>query len=532
MEKISDRVILFIKNLKNHMTSLISITIYFAIIKLLIHLFTNGQYGYFRDELYYLATSQHLDWGYVDFPPLIAIITKFITTFIGTSLQAIRFLPAIAGALNVLLTGLIAKEFGGRYFAIVLACLSVLVAPIYLGLDTFLSMNAFEPIFWMGIVYFIILAINRNEPRFWLGAGMLAGLGILNKYPIILFISGIFIGLLLSKEYKHSYLSDRYDRWFRIAGLITFLIILPNIIWQYQHNWPMIEVMQNVATTGKNVVLSPLEFVISQIMILHPFTAPVWIAGLIFFFFDKRGKSYRMFGIAYIVILVIMLGTNSKNYYIQSSYPMLFAGGAVFWEKILDGKYIKSNLNLTKLLKPVYIIVMIIGGVILAPMALPVLSIDDYIKYQQTFGEPPKTEVGHIGPLPQLYSDMFGWPEMVETVANVYNNLPPEERAKAAIVARNYGEAGAIDFFGPNYGLPKAISGHQNYYLWGPRNYTGEILILLGMSQEDTNLCKSVEERENVGHPYAMSYEHYTILICRDLKGGLQENWPKMKRWN
>jgi hypothetical protein len=375
----------------------------------------------------------------------------------------------------------------------------------------------------MGIVYLIILAINRNEPRFWLGVGILAGLGILNKYPIILFILGIFIGLLLSKEYKeHSYLSDR---WFRIAGLITFLIVLPNIIWQYQHNWPMIEVMQNVAATGKNVVLSPLEFIISQVMILNPFTAPVWIAGLIFFFFDKRGKNYRMFGWAYIMILMIMLGTNSKNYYIQSSYPMLFAGGAVFWEKILDGK-------LTKFLKPVSIAILTIGGVILAPMALPVLSVDDYIKYQQTFGKPPKTEVGHISPLPQLYSDMFGWPEMVETVAKVYNNLPPEERTKAAIVARNYGEAGAIDFFGPNYGLPKAISGHQNYYLWGPRNYTGEVLILLGMPKEDTDLCKSVEESEKVGHPYAMDYEHYTILICRDLKGGLQENWPKVKHWN
>ncbi len=504
---------------KSHWTNLISIMIYFTVIKLLIHLFTNGQYGYFRDELYYLAASQHLDWGYVDFPPMVALITRFTTIFLGTSLPAIRFLPAIAGTLKVLLTGLIVKEFGGKRFAVILACLSVLVAPIYLGMDTFLSMNAFEPVFWMGIVYFIILAINRNEPRFWIGAGVFAGLGILNKYPMIIFILGIFIGLLLTKE-RH-YLPDR---WFRIAGLITFLIVLPNIIWQYQHNWPMIEVMQNVATTGKNVVLSPLEFVISQIMILHPFTAPVWVAGLIFLFFDKQGKHYRMFGIAYIAILILMLGTNSKNYYLQASYPMLFAGGAVFWEK-WQGNY-------TKWLKPVYIAVLIIGGVILIPMALPVLSVDEYIKYQQTFGEPPKTEVGHISPLPQLYSDMFGWPEMVETVAKVYNNLPPKDRAKAAIVAENYGEAGAIDFFGPSYGLPKAISGHQNYYLWGPRNYTGEVLILLGMSKEDTNLCKSVEESEKVGHPYAMDYEHYTILICRDLKGGLQKNWPNVKHWN
>ena len=518
--KKTHRINLFIKS---HWTDLTSIAIYFALIKLLIHLFTNGQYGYFRDELYHLAVAQHLDWGYVDFPPLVALITKISTVFLGTSLPAIRFLPAIAGALKVLLTGLIAKELGGKYFAIVLGCLSVLIAPIYLFMDTVLTMNAFDPVFWMGTVYFIILAINRSDPRFWLGAGVLAGLGIMNKYIMLIFIFGIFIGLLVTKERR--FLSDR---WFRIAGLIAFLIILPNIIWQFQHNWPMIEVMRNIAATGKNVTLSPFEFVFSQFFILNPFTSPIWIAGLMFFFFHEQGKRYRIFGIAYIIILISMFMINSKVYYIQASYPMLFAGGAVFWEKLWqDRQYIKW-------LKSIYLIIMIIGGVVLAPMMLPVLSVDDFLTYQRTLGiEIPKTEVAHVGPLPQWYGDMFGWPEMVETVAKVYNNMTPEERAKAAIAADNYGEAGAIDFFGPGYGLPKAISTHQNYYLWGPRNYTGEVLILLGMSKKEAEqYCGSVENSEKVGHPYAMRGEHYTILICRDLKGGLQDIWPKLKHWN
>ena len=206
---------------------------------------------------------------------------------------------------------------------------------------------------------------------------------------------------------------------------------------------------------------------------------------------------------------------------------MLVAGGAVFWEKLWQGKHY------VKWLKIIYLVVLAIGGVVLAPMTLPILSVDDFLTYQHTFGEPPKTEVGHVGPLPQMYGDMFGWPEMVETVAKVYNNLPPEERAKAAIAAKNYGEAGAIDFFGSRYGLPKAISGHQNYYLWGPRNYTGEVLILLGWTKEVAEQsCGSVKEREEVEHPYAMRHEHYTILICQNLKGGLQESWPEWKRWN
>ena len=244
---------------KNHWTSLTSIAIFFALIKLLIHLFTNGQYGYFRDELYFLAASEHLDWGYVDFPPLVALIAKFITTLMGTSITAIRFLPAIAGALKVLLTGLIVKEFGGSRFAVALACLCVLIAPVYLVIDTLLTMNAFEPVFWMGTVYFIILAVNRNDPRFWPVAGVLAGLGIMNKHPMVLLIFGIFIGILLTKERRYL-----FDRWFTAAGLIAFLIVLPNIIWQYQHNWPMIELMRNISATGKNVDLSPLEFVLNQ----------------------------------------------------------------------------------------------------------------------------------------------------------------------------------------------------------------------------------------------------------------------------
>ncbi|NJD76385.1 MAG: glycosyltransferase family 39 protein [Candidatus Methanoperedens sp.] len=517
MEKIHN-IIIFVKS---HRTGPIAIAVYFALIKLLIHLFTNGQYGYFRDELYFLESSEHLNWGYVDFPPLVALITKFTTTLLGTSLPAIRFLPAVAGALKVLSTGLIVKEFGGGRFAVALACLSVLIAPIYLGMDTVLTTNAFEPVFWIGTVYFIILAVNHSEPRFWLGAGVLAGLGIINKYLTLLFILGIFIGFLLTKERR--FLSDRR---FMAAGLIAFLIALPNIIWQYQHNWPMIEVMQNVAATGKNVMLSPLDFVISQIMILHPFTAPVWVAGLWFFFFHEQGKRYRMFGIAYMVILGVMLVTNSKVYYIQAYYPMLFAGGAVFWDKLWQGKHY------TKWLKSTYLAILVIGGAALAPMMLPVLSVDDFLSYQHALGiETPKTEVGHVGPLPQWYGDMFGWSEMVETVAKVYNNLPPQERAKAAIAAVNYGEAGAIDFFGPGYGIPKAISGHQNYYLWGPRNYTGDVIILLGFPFELANQkCGGVEEAGKVGHPYAMAEEHYTIFICRDY--ALQENWPEWKHWN
>jgi hypothetical protein len=510
--------------IKDRWTSPHAIILYFALIKLLIHLFTNGQYGYFRDELYFLACSEHLDWGYVDFAPLVAVLTKVSLTLFGDSLQAIRFLPAVAGALLIVLTGLITMELGGKRFAVMLSCLCVLVAPIYLANDTLLTMNAFEPLFWMGAVYCLILTINREDPRYMIGFGLFIGFGLQNKHTMLLLIIGLLIGLLLTRE-RHNIMTNK---WLLAAGLIAIAIFLPNVIWQHQHNWPTIAAIANVAATAKNMPLSPLDFTLQQFILLLPFTAPVWIAGLGFFFFDDEGKRYRMLGIAYVVMLVIMFVTSSKNYYIMSAYPMLFAGGAVLLEKLLAEK------RTIRWLKVAYPLVLIVTGGIFAPMALPVLPVDTYITYQQTLGlEPPKTEVGHVGPLPQHYGDMFGWPEMVETVAGIYHNLPPDDRAKAAIFARNYGEAGAIDFFGPRYGLPKAISGHQNYYLWGPRNYTGEVIIVLGYRPELANrTCGSVEEVGTVGHPYAMAEEHYTIFICRNVKGGLQETWPERKIWN
>ena len=168
------------------------------------------------------------------------------------------------------------------------------------------------------------------------------------------------------------------------------------------------------------------------------------------------------------------------------------------------------------------------------PFAVPILPAETYLRYQNALGfEPPKTEVGHRGPLPQHFGDRFGWPEMVETVAQIYNRLPPEERDRTAIYANNYGEAGAIDFFGPRYGLPKAISPHQSYYVWGPRDYTGEALILLQSKRADAERnCNSVEEVGAVAHPLSMAEEHYTIFICRGLKQPLSELWPRLKRWN
>ena len=447
---------------------------------------------------------------------------KASRTLFGDSLFALRLLPAVAGALKVLLTGLMVKEFGGRRLAVALACLCVLLGG-YLALDSFLSMNAFEPVFWMGSAYAIILAINRNDSRYWLIFGLLAGLGLKNKHSMLFFGFGILVGLFLTPARR--FLADK---WFWIGGAVAVILFLPNLIWEYRHDWATIVLLHNVQNEGRMSCCRPLAFMAQQISLLNPVTLPVWLAGLWYLLFDQVGRRFRLLGITYVVVLILMIVLKGKHYYLLPAYPMLFAGGAVWCANMLSRR---SKFNWLKFAYP---LLLIVCGAIFAPFVLPVLGVETFLRYQRSLGlELPKTEVQHAGALPQHFGDRFGWPEMVETVAHVYNNLPPEERARTAIYGNNYGEAGAIDFFGSRYGLTKAISAHQNYYLWGPRDYTGEELILLQWSRERAErYFKSVEEAGVNYHPLSMAEEHYTIFIGRGLKQPLSEMWPQFKHWN
>jgi len=500
----------------------LAVAVCFAVVKLLTHLLTNNAYGHFRDELYYIACGEHLDWGYVDHAPMVGVAAWFARRVLGDSLGALRFLPALAGALKVLLTGLLVREFGGGRVACAAACLCVLVAPIYLGIDTLFSMNAFEPVFWMTGALAVVLAVRRGEPRWWLLFGLAAGLGLQNKHSTLFYGFALFVGIVATSARR-----SLGSKWFWMGGALAVVIFLPNLWWEYRHDWATLELLSNVGRSGKNVAVSPAEFVKQQVLMLHPLSFPVWAAGLWFLLFDREGRRFRLLGVAYLVLLATMIALKGKNYYMQPVYPMLFAAGGVMFERL-------TRRPRAAWLKYAYPLVLLVSGAALAPLVLPLLPVESYLSFQDRLGfKPPKTEVGHAGPLPQLFGDMFGWPEMVDEVARVYNSLPAEERAKAGIFANNYGEAGAVDFYGPARGLPKAVSPHQNYFLWGPREYTGEVLILLQSKRKDAERnCASVEEAGRVGHPYAMAEEHFTIFVCRGLKRPLAELWPQLKHWN
>jgi hypothetical protein len=498
-----------------------ALLLYLALAKLLVHLWFSSGYGYFRDEFYYIACGEHLDWGYVDQPPLAPLLALLTRQFLGDSLLALRFLPAVAGALLVLLTGLMARELGGGRFAQGLAAVAVMAAPIYLSIDHIFTVNAFDQLFWALGAYILIRTVKTDDPRLWLLFGLVAGVGLQNKISVLFFGFGVFVALLLTAHRKY-FLS----KWLWFGGAIAFVIFLPYLLWQFQHDWPMLELLRR-GQLYKNFPLSPLQFLWGQVLENHPFTLPIWLAGLYFYLVSKPGKSYRLLGWTYVAILIVFFVLKAKTYYLAPAYPMLLAAGALAMETLIHERQ-------WNWLKPATISMLVVGGIITAPLAMPMLPVETYIKYQSFLGiEAPKTERHRFGNLPQLYADMFGWEEMVATVAKVYNGLPPQERAKCAIFTGNYGEAGAIDFFGKKYGLPKAISGHNNYWLWGPRDYSGEIMIVLGVGREDVQKAfEEVEVGATVVDQYAMPYEsNLPVFICRKPKMLLKELWPRVKNY-
>jgi hypothetical protein len=498
-----------------------AIVLAIAACKLLLYFYTGRHYGYFVDELYYLACSRHLDWGYVDQPPLIALIAWMVRVSLGQSLWAIRLLPALAGAAEVLLTALMARELGGKRFAQALAAMSVLIAPGILGADGLFTMNAFEPLFWMGCAYLLIRIVKTGNTKLWIWFGVLAGFGLENKYSMLIFGAGLVLGLLLSSE--RPLLSNR---WLWMGGAIAFLIFVPNLIWNIQHHFPFLEVQANIRASGRDVPLGPLAFLGQEILLMHPLTLPVWLAGLWFYFGTETGRPFRAIGWAWIFTAAVIVVMSPRVYYLFPAFPALFSGGGVLWEQWLA----RPRLAWAKFAYPA---LMLLGGALPAPLAIPVLPPETYIRYTKAIGlEQPRIETHQLGPLPQIFADQFGWDEMAATVARAYNSLPPDVRARTAIFAQSYGQAGAIDLFGPKYGLPPAISGHQNYFLWGPRGYTGESMIVLADSRENLErLFTSVQNVGHTDHRYSMPYNHFDVFYCQGLREPLAKLWPRVKKW-
>jgi 4-amino-4-deoxy-L-arabinose transferase-like glycosyltransferase len=483
------------------------------------HLLTASRYGIFRDELYYIACARHLSAGYVDHPPLIAWTTWVVLHTLGSSLLALRILPALASGVLVWMTGRITQEWGGGRYAQMLAALSIAPVPVYLILQHWLTMNAFEPLCWTGVLWAVSRMILRRDPRYWLAVGALVGLSLENKYSIAFPVAGLLIGLLLTPE----------RRWLRtpyfLGGVaIAALLFAPNLIWLVHHDFPFLEFERNSRQSDSRILRGPVSFLTDQARIMNPMLTPLWLSGLLWFF-TKRGKALRSIGIAAAFIILLLLVMRAKNYYVSPIYPVLLAGGAVFFERALSQRaWLRTGYPLT----------IIVSGCVLAPLIMPILSVPQFVAYhKQWHGFTPVVFEGMPEePLPQYFADEFGWEAMTQKTAEVFHRLPSRVQPSTAIFANDYGQASAIDFFGPRYGLPASISKAETFWLWGPRQYTGESVIVLGSDgRGDREHFDSVEPAIRVSDPYARYDEQFTIFFCKGLQLPLIELWPRMKAW-
>ncbi len=455
-----------------------------ALANFLLHLYFNNRYDYFRDEFDYMACGNHLAWGYVDQPPLIPFLIKLSWLVLGDSLRSIRIIPALATSAAVILTAMTARELGGRRFAMVLSALAFIAVPIYLNDGSVMTTNCLEPLLWTGCIYFTILAIKREDARYWLWFGVVAGIGLEEKYSIAVLGLCIIVGLLLTEQRR-----ILARKWIWLGGALAFVVFLPNFIWNVQNHWPFVELMRNIKADGRDVVLSPPVYFAQQVL--------------------KCPES------------LAVCGTHAQH-------QVYLAAGAIVIES-----YIARSRQVW--LKPALIALILAAGASLAPLVMPVLPVDQFISYMEKMPfKVPRSEHSHMRAiLPQHFADQFGWEEMVAEVNQAYMKLSPEERAGCGIFAQDYGQAGAIDFFGRRYGLPPALSGHQTYFLWGPRGYSGNCMIVLDDSPEV--LERHFERVEYVGksadNPYALERE-IPVFICHGAKfGSLADVWPQLKKW-
>lgn len=504
---------------KRSFTSETSVLFSLSIIYIIIHIIFINQYNYFRDELYYIACGNHLSFGYVDQPPLVAIIAFITTRILGESLLAIRIFSVIAGGLTVFITGTMTKQLGGSIFAQSLSSLMVMIAPVYLFLFHILSMNSFDLLFWTISLYILVKIITTENPKLWLWFGVSVGFGFENKISILFLLFGLAIGLILTPNRK--YLKDK-NFWF--GAIIAFLISLPYLIWEIVNKFPTIEFMSN-ASTFKNAPLSPIDFLKEQILEMNAVSFILMILALIYLFFVKESKQFRIFGWIYLAIFIFLISTRSKVYYLAPVFPLVFSFGALSLERTLQGKLLGK-------IKYVFLILLLVSGIISAPLALPVLPVESLVNYINTIGLAPSAgENSKQGVLPQYFADMFGWENMANEVSKVYYTLTPEEQKKCSIYGKNYGEAGAIDFFGKRLGLPNAISGHNSYWHWGFDSTRNEILIVIGGKKEDHEKTFSdVKHAAIISDKYAMPNEsNLPIYICRGLKVNFNDVWKKVR---
>lgn len=474
----------------------------------------NTSYGYFIDEFYYIACANRPAFGYVDHPPLAPFLLTLIQSVFGNSVYVLRILPAASGSAAIFMSGIITRQTGGGKYAQVISAVSVMCIPTLAAMSGFYSMNAFEPLLTVLMFYFILKMVDKDNPKEWIPAGVVIGLGLLNKHTFGIIALFMTISLLVGGYKKYI-----FSKWFLYAVLIAFIMFLPNILWQIAYNFPTLEFYRNI-TSDKNVYTPPLEFIKNQLISMSPATFFIWITGFIYFMFSKKHKACRFIAVFFLIsFLFFLLTGSSRSDRLSFVYPIIFTGGAIFWENII----LKRN---AKWIMPLLILLLLTGLAISIPVILPYFNYEMVRRHTEMIGMNTEIERGNKPPLPQLLADRIGWKEKVELMGEAFNTLTSEEKSRAIVAGDNYGQAGALELFGAEYGFPIVASGHNNYYLWSKEKLKGNILLQFDDNAEGLKKAfDSVIEYPGMFYsPFVTSHENnLKVFICKGPKYSPEE---------
>jgi 4-amino-4-deoxy-L-arabinose transferase-like glycosyltransferase len=488
---------------------------------LVLHATFAGRYDVFRDELYFIVCGRHPAFGYADQPPLIPLLSAGFYA-LGHNAWMLR-LPATlaAGALTWLAVRFV-RLLGGDTFAAIGGGLCVTIAPMLMGIVATLNTTAFDPFAWTLMAYLLVRATRDGDRSALLWCGVVAGLDFEAKYALYIWAIGLIVGLAATPERR---IFREKMLWFGAAIAVT--IGLPSILWQAMHGWPFLELA--AAARAKNTDVPPLSFIINQVLVMNPLLAPVWIAGVIAPFVISSLKPVRFLAIAFLASFALTLLTHGKDYYIAATYPTVFVIGAVAW-----AHWARKITTRTALAG--WGILAVALSAFAAPLALPVLSVEalrTYIEHSPL--KPQQQEKSFKGTLlPQVFADQLGWHDFTNQVGAAWQKIPAAERARTGIKLENYGEAAALDIYGPAYRLPPVISGHNQYYLWGLRGqHPVNLLVVQNNPDRLEPYCEQTVILGETYSPDAMAYENgKTIAWCRGLKVDWEKLWPELKNFS
>lgn len=484
-----------------------------------LHALLAGRYDLFRDELYFIVCGQHPAFGYVDQPPLVPLLAAGLYA-LGHGAWAVRLPAALAAGVLVVVTIRLVRLLKGERIAVLLAALAVSIAPLLMGMSSVLSTTTFEPLAWTAIALLLVRASRLGDDRALILAGLVAGIALEVKYSLALWAVGVAVGVLATEQRG---LLLRRALWVGLA--LAGLIALPSVIWQARHGIPFLELSAAAAAKNADVALAP--FVLNQIMLLNPFLAPLWLAGLIAPFFVRKLRDLKFLPIAWVVFFVIVRLGHGKDYYLAATYPALFAIGAVALAPLCRGPMRRAGFAVVALAA-------FAVSAIAAPIALPLLSPAALASYIRATGLAPQQQEKNFAgtALPQLFADQLGWHDFTAQVLAAWSRVPAADRAHTAIEVDNYGEAAALDLYG-RQGLPPALSGHNQYFLWGLRGQRPVDLVVVQESVDDLRpYCREVAVLGVTHSPYAMAYENGKVIaLCRGVTPPLATLWPRLKAY-